>query len=43
VTRLIVDGGSEVVASTPEDFTKQVREDIQRWAHVVKLAGAKVD
>lgn len=43
VTRLIVEGGSEVVASTPEDFARQLRDDIQRWAHVVKLAGAKVD
>ncbi|WP_370519958.1 Bug family tripartite tricarboxylate transporter substrate binding protein [Bordetella sp. 15P40C-2] len=43
VSRLIVEGGSEVVASSPEDFNRQVREDIERWAHVVQLAGAKVD
>lgn len=43
VTRLIVDGGSEVVASTPEAFAAQLRQDIDRWSRVVKLSGAKID
>ena len=43
VTRLITDGGSEVVANTPEAFAAQLRQDIERWSRVVKLSGAKVD
>ncbi|MBT2303743.1 tripartite tricarboxylate transporter substrate binding protein [Variovorax paradoxus] len=43
VARLITDGGSEVVANTPEAFAAQLRQDIARWSRVVKLSGAKVD
>ena len=43
VTKSINDGGSEVVASTPQAFGAQMREDIERWGRVVKLSGAKVD
>jgi tripartite-type tricarboxylate transporter receptor subunit TctC len=43
VTRLIVEGGSEVVASTPEAFAAQLRQDMDRWSRVVKLSGAKID
>lgn len=43
VTRMIVEGGSEVVASTPEAFAAQLRQDVERWSKLVKLSGAKVD
>lgn len=43
VTKLVVDGGSEVVANTPEAFSAQLKKDIQRWSQVVKLSGAKLD
>lgn len=43
VTRLITEGGSNVVANTPEAFAAQLRQDIERWSRVVKLSGAKVD
>ncbi|MBT2326609.1 tripartite tricarboxylate transporter substrate binding protein [Variovorax paradoxus] len=43
VARLITDGGSEVVADTPEAFAAQLRQDIERWTRVVKLSGAKID
>lgn len=43
VTRLVIEGGSEVVASTPEAFATQLRQDVERWARVVKLSGAKVE
>jgi tripartite-type tricarboxylate transporter receptor subunit TctC len=43
VTKLVVDGGSEVVASTPEAFAAQLRQDMERWSRVVKLSGAKID
>lgn len=43
VSRQITEGGSEVVANTPEAFAAQVRQDIERWSRVVKLSGARVD
>jgi tripartite-type tricarboxylate transporter receptor subunit TctC len=43
VTRMVVEGGSEVVASTPEAFAAQLRQDVERWSKLVKLSGAKVD
>lgn len=43
VAKLVTDGGSEVVASTPEAFAAQLRQDIERWSRIVKLSGAKAD
>ncbi len=43
VSKLIADGGSEVVANTPDEFAKQLKQDIDRWSRVVKISGAKVD
>lgn len=43
VNKLIVDGGSEVVASTPAEFAAQMNADIARWSRVVKLSGARID
>lgn len=43
VTKLVNDGGSEVVANTPEAFAAQLRQDIDRWSRIVKLSGAKAD
>lgn len=43
VTKLIHEGGSEVVASSPTEFAAQLKTDIARWSRVVKLSGAKVD
>ncbi len=33
----------DVVTSTPEEFGKWIREEIQRWGKVIKTTGAKVD
>jgi tripartite-type tricarboxylate transporter receptor subunit TctC len=41
VTKLVTDGGSEVVANSSEAFAAQLRQDIERWSRVVKLSGAK--
>jgi tripartite-type tricarboxylate transporter receptor subunit TctC len=43
VTKLINDGGSDVVANTPAAFSAQLKEDIARWSRVVKLSGARLD
>ena len=43
VTKLVVDGGSQVVGNTSEEFASQLKRDIKRWGDVVKLSGAKLD
>jgi tripartite-type tricarboxylate transporter receptor subunit TctC len=35
--------GMEPVGSTPEQFDALIRNEIEKWAKVVKLSGAKVD
>ncbi len=39
----IVADGSEPVGSSPEDFRKFLLADLEKWAKVVKLSGAKLD
>jgi len=39
----IVDQGAEPVGSTPEEFAKLLREEVARWAEVVKISGAKAE
>jgi tripartite-type tricarboxylate transporter receptor subunit TctC len=35
--------GTTIVANTPAEFAKVVREDYARWAAVIKAAGVKLD
>jgi tripartite-type tricarboxylate transporter receptor subunit TctC len=35
--------GADMIGSSPEQFTKAYREDLQRWARVVKDAGIRAD
>ena len=35
--------GAEPVGSTPEEFAALIREDIVRWANVVKTSGVRLD
>jgi tripartite-type tricarboxylate transporter receptor subunit TctC len=35
--------GAEPMAMSPADFDKYLRADIEKWAHVVKVSGAKID
>jgi tripartite-type tricarboxylate transporter receptor subunit TctC len=39
----LLDQGAEPVGSTPEEFAKLLREELTRWAEVVKVSGAKAD
>jgi len=39
----LLDQGAEPVGNTPEEFSKLMREELQRWAEVVKVSGAKAD
>jgi tripartite-type tricarboxylate transporter receptor subunit TctC len=40
--RLLADG-SEIVASTPEYFAAFLKQDVARWAKVIKAAGIRLD
>jgi tripartite-type tricarboxylate transporter receptor subunit TctC len=35
--------GAEPIAMSPAEFDKYLRADIEKWAHVVKVSGAKID
>jgi tripartite-type tricarboxylate transporter receptor subunit TctC len=39
----LVDQGAEVVGDSPEEFTKFLREDTDKWTKVVKDAGIKIE
>jgi tripartite-type tricarboxylate transporter receptor subunit TctC len=39
----LLEQGAEPVGSTPEEFAKLLREEVARWAEVVKLSGAKAE
>jgi tripartite-type tricarboxylate transporter receptor subunit TctC len=35
--------GLEIIASTPDEFRRDIADDVKRWAKVVKDANIKVD
>ena len=39
----LVEQGAEPLGSRPEAFARQIREDIAKWAEVVKASGAKAE
>ena len=39
----LVEQGAEPVGNTPEEFGKLLREEVARWAEVVKVSGARTD
>ena len=39
----LIDQGAEPVGNTPEEFGKLLREEVARWAEVVRVSGAKAD
>jgi tripartite-type tricarboxylate transporter receptor subunit TctC len=43
LTERMIQLGMEPVGSTPEQFDAMIREEIEKWARVVKASGAKVD
>jgi tripartite-type tricarboxylate transporter receptor subunit TctC len=43
IHRKLVDQGAEPVANSPEEFARELRAEIAKWAEIVKLSGAKAD
>jgi tripartite-type tricarboxylate transporter receptor subunit TctC len=39
----LLDQGAEPLGNTPEEFGKLLREEVARWAEVVKVSGAQVN
>lgn len=39
----MLEQGAEPVGSTPEEFSKLLREEVARWAEVVKVSGASAE
>jgi len=43
VRKRMVEQGAEPVGSTPEEFAKLLRQEVARWAEVVKISGARAE
>ena len=43
IRRRMLEQGANPVGSTPEEFGKLLREEVARWAEVVKVSGARAD
>jgi tripartite-type tricarboxylate transporter receptor subunit TctC len=43
IRQRLLDQGAEPLGNTPAEFSKLLREEVVRWAEVVKVSGAKVD
>jgi tripartite-type tricarboxylate transporter receptor subunit TctC len=39
----MVEQGADPVGNSPEEFGKLLREEVARWAEIVKLSGAKAE
>ena len=39
----LIDQGAEPVGSTPEEFGRLLKEEVAKWAEVVKISGARAD
>jgi len=39
----LLEQGAEPVGNTPEEFDRLLREDVARWAEVVKVSGARAE
>jgi len=41
--RKLVEQGADPVGNSPEEFERQLRDEVTRWIEVVKVSGAKAD
>jgi tripartite-type tricarboxylate transporter receptor subunit TctC len=39
----LLEQGADPVGNTPEEFDRQLREDVARWTEVVKVSGARAE
>jgi tripartite-type tricarboxylate transporter receptor subunit TctC len=39
----LIDQGADPVGNSPEEFERQLRDEVARWHEVVKISGAKAD
>ncbi len=39
----LLEQGADPVGNTPEEFDRQLREEVARWAEVVKISGARAE
>jgi tripartite-type tricarboxylate transporter receptor subunit TctC len=39
----LLDQGAEPVGNTPEEFQAMLKEEVARWAEVVKISGARAE
>jgi tripartite-type tricarboxylate transporter receptor subunit TctC len=39
----LLDQGAEPVGNTPEEFQARLKEEVARWAEVVKTSGARAE
>jgi tripartite-type tricarboxylate transporter receptor subunit TctC len=42
-SKLLIDQGAEPVGNSPEEFAKLLRQELTRWAEVIKVSGARAD
>jgi tripartite-type tricarboxylate transporter receptor subunit TctC len=43
IRQKLLDLGAEPVGNSPDEFSKLFREEVSRWAEVVKISGARAD
>jgi tripartite-type tricarboxylate transporter receptor subunit TctC len=43
IRQRLLDQGAEPVGNTPEEFSRLLREEVTKWAEVVKISGARAD
>jgi tripartite-type tricarboxylate transporter receptor subunit TctC len=43
IRQRLIDQGAEPVGSTPGEFGKLLKEEVVKWAEVVKVSGARAD
>jgi tripartite-type tricarboxylate transporter receptor subunit TctC len=43
IRQRLVDQGADPVGNTPEEFARQLRDEVARWVEVVKVSGAKAE
>ena len=43
LSQKLIEQGAEPVGNTPEEFSRLLREEVTRWAEVVRISGAKAE